>query len=124
MNTKDIEDIAIRIVNLKEREAELAAERKEREDELAKALATKEEGTDSIKVGHFKITVTSKLNRTLDYSAYQAIEADIPEGIRCVNLKPELDLKKLRAMEMVRPGFSAQFVTTKPARTAVKIEVI
>ena len=39
-------------------------------------------------------------------------------------MEPKLDLKKLRAIEMVKPGFSAQFVTTRPAKPAVKVEVI
>ncbi len=120
----NIEEIAYRIVELKEREAELKAERTELEDELAAAIATKEEGTESRTAGQYKITVSSKLNRTLDYPAYQAIENDIPEGVRCVKFEPKLDLKKLRAMDLVRPGFSAAFITTKPAKPSVKIEVL
>ena len=34
------------------------------------------------------------------------------------------DLKKLRAMDAVRPGFSAAFITTKPARPTVKVELV
>ena len=120
----NIEEIAERIIELKEREAELKAERTELEDELATAIATKEEGTESRTAGKYKVTVTSKLNRTLDYPAYQAIENDIPEGVRCVKFEPKLDLKKLRAMDAVRPGFSAAFITTKPAKPSVKIEVL
>lgn len=94
------------------------------EKQLAQFVGKKEEGTDKETYGKYVVTVTSKLTRTLDYPAYLAIENDIPEGVRCVRMKPELDLKKLRAMEMVRPGFSAQFVTTKPAKPSVKVEVI
>jgi hypothetical protein len=124
MEAEVIDRYAGKIIELKERESELAAVRKELEDELAANIATKEEGTDTEKTAIYKITVTSKLNRTLDYPAYLAIENDIPEGVRCVRMKPEIDLKKLRAMEMVRPGFSAQFVTSKPAKASVKVEVV
>jgi hypothetical protein len=124
MEAEIIDRYAGKIIELKERESELAAVRKELEEELATAIATQEEGTDTEKTAIYKITVTSKLNRTLDYPAYLAIENDIPEGVRCVRMKPELDLKKLRAMEMVRPGFSAQFITSKPSKPSVKVEVI
>jgi len=64
------------------------------------------------------------LTRALDYEAYLALENDLPDGVRCVSLEPKLDLKKLRAMDMVRPGFSAAFITSKPAKSSVKVEVI
>lgn len=120
----NIEETAQRITELKEREDAAKNERTALENELAAAIATKEEGTESRTAGNYKITVTSKLTRTLDYPAYQAIENDIPEGVRCVKFEPKLDLKKLRAMDLVRPGFSAQFITTKPAKASVKVEVL
>lgn len=120
----NIEETARRIAELKEREDAAKNERTVLENDLAAAIATKEEGTESRTAGKYKITVTSKLNRTLDYPAYQAIENDIPEGVRCVKFEPKLDLKKLRAMDAVRPGFSAAFITTKPAKPSVKVEVL
>ena len=120
----NIEMVAEKIMELKRREAIAKEERAMLEDQLAKEITDRVEGTDSMVAGSYKVTVTSKLTRTLDYPAYQAIEADIPEGVRCVRFKPELDLKKLRAMDAVRPGFSAAFITTKPARPAVKIELV
>ena len=120
----NIEETARRITELKEREDAAKNERTALENDLAEAIATKDEGTESRTAGQYKITVTSKLNRTLDYPAYQAIENDIPEGVRCVKFEPKLDLKKLRAMDAVRPGFSAAFITTKPAKPSVKVEVL
>ena len=120
----NIEETARRIAELKEREDAAKNERTVLENDLASAIATKEEGTESRTAGQYKITVTSKLTRTLDYPAYQAIENDIPEGVRCVKFEPKLDLKKLRAMDAVRPGFSAAFITTKPARPSVKVELV
>ena len=112
------------IMALKREENGIKEQRAAIENEIAAMLTTKDEGTDSAKKGIYKITVTNKLTRSLDYPAYLAIENDIPEGIRCVTMKPELDIKKLRAMEMVRPGFSAAFVTSRPAKPSVKIEVL
>lgn len=94
------------------------------EEEIAGLVATKDEGTDKVDTGNYKISVTSKLTRKLDYEAYLAIEADLPDGIRCVDLQPKLNIKKLRAMDMVNPTYSAQFVTSKPAKAAVKVEAV
>ena len=120
----NIEMVADKIMELKRREEIAKTERATLEDLLAKEISDRVEGTVSLTAGNYKVTVTSKLTRTLDYPAYQAIENDIPEGVRCVRFKPELDLKKLRAMDAVRPGFSAAFITTKPARPSVKVELV
>jgi len=122
--TEQIERLAGTILRLKEDENSIAKGRVAAEEELAALIATKDEGTDTAKTGMFKVSVTSKLNRTLDYEAYQAIESGLPEGVRCVDLKPSLNLKKLRALEMVDPALPATFITTKPAKPSVKIEVI
>ena len=120
----NIEMVADKILALKRTEEIAKTERAMLEDQLVREISDRVEGTASLTTGSYKITVTSKLTRTLDYPAYQAIEADIPEGVRCVRFKPELDMKKLRAMDAVRPGFSAAFITTKPARPSVKIELV
>ena len=120
----NIEMVADKIMELKRREEIAKTERAMLEEQLAKEISDRVEGTVSLTAGNYKVTVTSKLTRTLDYPAYQAIENDIPEGVRCVRFKPELDLKKLRAMDAVRPGFSAAFITTKPARPSVKVELV
>ena len=122
MDDKTLQMYAKGILELKEQEEVAKRQRQILEAQMAAMVATKDEGTDKACAGRYRITVTSKLNRALDYDAYQAVEAQIPEGLRCVRMKPEIDLAKLRAMDLARPGFSAQFVTTKPAKPAVKIE--
>ena len=123
MNDEQVmQSYAVTILDLKDREDAARAQRQELEARLAGMIATKDEGADKAEAGRYRITVTSKLNRALDYEAYRALEAEIPEGLRCVRMKPEIDLAKLRAMDLARPGFSARFVTTKPAKASVKIE--
>lgn len=124
MEAELINEIAYRIIDFKIREAAFATKRKECEDELAKLIATKEEGSETQKTERFKITVTSKIKRTLDYPAYQAVEERIPENFRCVKFKPDIDLQKLRLMDAANPGFSAHFITTEPTRATVKVEML
>jgi len=119
-----LEALCTDLIHLKAEENKFAELRKEREEQIASLVATTDEGTDKVEAGIFKITVTSKLTRTLDYEAYKAIEEGLPVGVRCVDLKPAINLKKLRALEMVDPDLPAHFISVKPAKAAVKVEVL
>ena len=79
------------------------------------------EGSQTLTPPGFKLTITRKLSRKLDYDAYKAL--DIPESMEFVTRKPSIDLLKLRAIERLDPVLVAQCVTTKPAKTAIKVEV-
>jgi len=87
---------------------------------LANLADTPLEGSKTIVPGgRFKLTVTAKLSRTLDYDRYRAL--DLPENIQFVDLKPAINIKKMRAVEMVDPDLVAEVVTVKPAKTSIKI---
>lgn len=124
MDKQAMKGLAMEIMDLKAQEETAKQRRYMLEARLAGMIATKDEGTDKAETGPYRITVTSKLTRSLDYEAYQRLEEDIPAGLRCVKLKPEIDMKALRAMDMARPGYSAQFITTKPAKPSIKIEIV
>lgn len=117
-----LQSYAKEILELKAQEEMMKARRYMLETRIGKMVATADEGTDKAEAGRYRITITSKLIRTLDYETYLTLEAQIPETLRPVRMKPEIDLKVLRAMDMAKPGFSAQFITTKPAKPYVKIE--
>jgi len=121
---EQLESYCTAMVHWKQEEDAAKKKRTEYEELISSALATKDEGTDKAEIGAYKVTVTSKLTRTLDYPAYLAICDGLPEGVRCVELKPSIDLKKLRALEMIDPSLPAHFISTKPAKAAVKIEVM
>ena len=79
------------------------------------------EGSQTLHPTGFKLTITSKLSRKLDYDTYQAL--DIPDSMQFVTLEPSIDLTKLRLIEQLEPVLVAQCVTTKPAKTGIKVEV-
>ena len=68
------------------------------------------EGTTKMSWG----SITTKLNRKLDYEAYQVVMADLPEKLRFVSLQPKIDLKKLRLAEIAAPADAASCITTQP----------
>ena len=125
MTEKDIqlERLCSNLVAAKHAEGEAKRQRLVFEDKITDIISVKEEGVDTVNAGHFTVSVTSKLTRKLNYAAYQDLEVSLPEGLRCIDLKPSVNMKKLRALELVDPGISAMFITTKPAKAAVKVEV-
>ena len=80
----------------------------------------KMEGSQTLPTPGFKLTITSELTRKLDYDAYMAIATP---ATSFVDLKPSINLKQLRVVEQADPAMVAQCVTTKPAKTAIKVEV-
>ncbi len=85
------------------------------------------EGSQTTKTVDHKISLTAKLDRKLDQSAYLAIESQLPENMRPVKTKLELDLKGIKWMEENAPdqyALVAPCITTKPAKAAVKVEFI
>lgn len=120
-----IDDVLVaRFLEAKEAEATAKAHRLALETEIfEQSLGEKLEGseTESSSDGRFKITITRKLTRKLDYKAYQEIENSLPATLRFVTYKPEIDLKILRAVELVDPSLSAMCITTAPAKPSIKI---
>ena len=91
-------------------------------DLLNSVKLTKLEGTETFKTNNFELKVSSKLKRTLDFEAYKALE--LPRNLLFVKLKPTIDLKKLKAIEMVDPAIIEMCVTIKPATPGIQIKEI
>lgn len=69
-------------------------------------------------------SVTTKLTRKLNYTAYEVMikREEIKESLQFVTLQPKIELKKLRALELVNPAFVECCVTIKPAKSVIKIK--
>ena len=97
------------------------------EGEILEIINTPEEGTLTTTTRFFKCSTTGKLKRKLDAETWAHIQDAVPEALRPVRVKLEIDLKKLRALEQANPEvfrFVAQAIETKPAKAAIKIEVL
>jgi hypothetical protein len=116
-----------RILELKSIENAAKDERQALEIQLAKTITGPDEGTAKAEIASYMVTVTRKLTRTIDFKKYEELKPLIPDGLSPVIFKPELDLKKLRAIESVNPGMAimcSRFITSKPAKPSIKIERI
>jgi|GEM_PF-3458780 len=116
-----LQDLCVDLIAAKEYAAEAKKEVLRIENLILDLAPEKLEGSQTLPTSGYKITLTHKLTRKLDYDAYRAL--DLPDNLQFVNLKPAIDLFRLRAIERLDPSLVAQCVTTKPAKTAVKVEV-
>ena len=118
-----MKDLCMKYLQAKAREKAAKEERLQIEDALLNEFKpAKDEGTETKAVNGFKVSVTSKLNRVLDYVAYR--ELDLPENLSFVDLKPEINLKNLRLLEKVDPSIVAACITTKPSKPTIKLEEV
>ena len=96
---------------------------------LLNAVPCELEGSTSIKTEYYKITSTGKLTRNLDESKLGQVQTVVPQAIfeRVIRYKPDLSLRDLRYIESNEPEYYRAFaeaITTKPAKSAIKVERI
>ena len=128
----DLKKTITQLMKVKAEENELKVQRIKLEEEIEDILWNKPgvlEGSVSSKNKEetLKITVTRKLDRKLDEKLYEQHKDDLPEGVDPVDMKPKLSIKRLKAIQEANPGaydICTYFITTKPAKTAVKIEEV
>lgn len=97
------------------------------EEDIEALIPCPMEGSASVSGGGLKITVTHKLNRSVDMEAYREHRDEIPSDITPIRMKYDVDIKLYRALESANPEMFKivqKFVEVKPAKTAVKVEVI
>lgn len=95
------------------------------EQQIINVTGCKEEGSQTHKAGDWKITVTGKLNHTLDQAAWESIAPNIPEELRPVEYKPTLDTKGLRYLESNNPDVYqsvCEAIVTKPGKPSVEVK--
>ena len=118
-----MEELVTKYLNAKAAEDAAKQARLAAESELVQAVANdKMEGSKTTATPDWKITVSNKLTRSLDYQAYQSISATLPPNLQFVDLKPEINLTKLRHVEAIDPAIVAQCVTVKPAKPSITIK--
>ena len=115
--------LAKELSQAKTNEVAAKAERLRLETQLIEAIGSKKlEGATAIVTDYHKIIVTAKLTRKLDEEAWAAIAPTDRDNF--IDLKPVINLQRLREVEARNPQLVASLVTTKPAKTSIKIEEI
>jgi hypothetical protein len=121
-NNRTVEDAASDWMDAKNEEIAANKRRVEIEEELLSFITSKTEGSESHQVGPYKVTLTGRLNRKVDWDMLPKL--GIPEDMLPLKHKPELDLKGLRYLESNEPEFYNAFckaLTIEPAKTSVTV---
>lgn len=120
------ERLAAELVWAKEQEEKAREERIAIESALIECLGQKDEGSKTHTVGQWAVTITAKINRSMDWKQWDQVSLKVPQNIWPVKVKPELDLKGLRWLKENEPeiyGMVSSCVTSKPAKTAVSVKL-
>ena len=118
-------EIAEDLFKAKLEESFAEAKRIALEQELIALVGAKEEGAQTHEIGDFKVTITGRINRKIDWAIFDKdIASKIPESLHPVKVKRELDetgVKYLANNEPQLYKILATALTVKPAKTSVTI---
>jgi hypothetical protein len=119
---RTVEDAASDWMDAKNEEIAANKRRVEIEEELLSFLTCKLEGSESHQIGAYRVTLTGRLNRKVDWETLSTL--GIEEDVLPIKQKPELDLKGLRYLESNEPEIYNKFcqaLTIEPAKTSVTV---
>lgn len=117
-------EIANDWLKAKDSEEKAKLERIAFEEELIAILGNKEEGSKTHTFDDYKITITGRLSRKIDWKAYEAIKGNIPESLRPEKtVLDETGVKYLQNNEPQIYKILAPALTVEKAKTGVSIKV-
>ena len=118
-----IKELSQKWLDAKEAEREANAYRVWLEKEIVAALGKRDEGAQTHNVEGYKVTITGKVSRKMDWKAWETVQAHIPVALHPVKLKPELDEKGVKYLQANEPEiYKLLPITVTPAKTGVEIE--
>lgn len=95
------------------------------EQELIALVGAKDEGSQTHDIGDYKVTVTGKLIRKIDWDTFDKLVASkIPASLHPVKVVREEDIAGIKYLANNEPkmyAILAKALTVKPAKTAVSI---
>jgi len=119
---RTVEDAAGDWMDAKNAETKANKDRIAAEQELIDFIGIQLEGGESHQIGPYKVTLTGRLNRKVDWDIISTL--GIIEDVLPIKQKPELDLKALRYLQSNEPEIYNTFckaLTIEPAKTSVTV---
>lgn len=108
--------------------AEEAAANKRRidiENQIVALTGKRDEGAQTHDIDGYKIAVTGKVTRKMDWDKWLEVRGQIHENLWPVKMKPELDEKGVKWLQNNEPDIYALLpIEVKPAKTAVEVKAV
>jgi len=121
--SQTIEQLCTEWLAAKQAERSANAVRVAIEDAIVAITGKRDEGAKTVEAPGYKITVTGKISRKMDWQAWETIKAQIPADMHPVKLKPELDEKGCKWLADNQPDiYKLLPIEVKPAKTAVEVK--
>lgn len=129
MKALTISELVAARISAKQAEDEAIAERRRIDEQLAELLKNpdKPEGAISQKLDDIglKLTVTYKINRTVDAKKLQAEWDKLSAGAQAAfKWKPEVSVSELRKLDGIDATVAAAYITAKPGAPSVEIQAV
>jgi len=126
IKNRTLEHVAADLMAARALEKTATEQRVAMEEELIALLGAKADGADTHNIGPYKVVITGKLNRKLDLKRYDQIVDRIPEALRPIKVKRELDVTGIKYLANNEPDIYALIansgaLTVEPAKTSVTI---
>lgn len=109
----------------KKAEEKAKAKRIKAEEALIEALGKRDEGSKSYTVDDWTVTITAKLNRSIDWDKWDQVSGTVPKNLHPVKTKRELDVKGVKWLkdhDAKNYKLLVPCLTSKPGKTAVTIK--
>lgn len=122
---KTAEQLAQEWLDAKAEENAARAKRIEIEEELLSLLPCREEGSQTSKLENgMRVVTEGRMTRSIDAKALADDWNELPAIIQgTFHWKPDLKITCFKSMEDDHKALIAKYVTTKPAKAGVKVEV-
>lgn len=95
------------------------------EQKMLAHIEARTEGAVTTEAGEFKVTAEFKLSRSIDWDKWDAIREQVPERLRPVKWKRELDATGCKYLENNEPqiyALIAPCITVKPAKVGFTVK--
>lgn len=120
-----LETLAADWLKAKAEEAAATKERVAIEEQIVLMTGKREEGSQTTEANGFKITVTGKISRKMDWDKWETIKAQIAPNLHPVKTKLELDETGVKYLKANEPEIYALLpIEVKPAKTAIEVKAI
>lgn len=122
---KSAEQLAQEWLDAKAEENAARAKRIEIEEALLEILPCREEGSQTSKLENgMRVVTEGRLTRSIDAKALADDWSELPAIIQgTFHWKPDLKITCFKSLEDDHKALIAKYVTTKPAKAGVKVEV-
>lgn len=109
----------------KQAEAKAARDRIAIEERIIFHTGKRDEGSQTHEFNGYKITVTGKVSRKMDWKKWEVIKAQIPPNLHPIKTKLELDEKGVKYLQSNEPEVYALLpIEVTPAKTAIEVKAI